>query len=174
VIFDAKKISLIFWEISKSFHLKRKNSKSQRAITPSTMVWSINRLRAKVQEQEQSIRTVLGSGSAGGTDIIQKCHNLSHFSSLVLHVELVFHLFSSEYFLQLSHNWISYGLKLIRTCSTLVLHTQILHHLLYKYVQLLVIQSIDMTKLRKKLLFLTTNILSCHDSRYSMKMNPHK
>jgi hypothetical protein len=46
------------------------------------------------------------------------------------------------------------------SCSTLVLHTQILHHLLYKYVQLLVIQSIDMTKLRKKLLFLTTNILS--------------
>jgi ribulose bisphosphate carboxylase small subunit len=37
-IFGAKKISLIFWEISKSFHLKRKNSKSQRAITPSTMV----------------------------------------------------------------------------------------------------------------------------------------
>ena len=33
-------------------------------------------LRAKVQEQEQSIRTVLGSGSAGGTDIIQKCQAL--------------------------------------------------------------------------------------------------
>jgi hypothetical protein len=39
-------------------------------------VGGIAELRAKVQEQEQSIRTVLGSGSAGGTDIIQKCQAL--------------------------------------------------------------------------------------------------